>query len=366
MKIGRRSYLFRYGIAVVAVVLAFGISLVIPEIEPTPAILFLAGVSVSSWYGGVGPGLLATVLSTLFLDYFFLPPLYSVNLGPAVYVSLGVFLLVAVLLNSQQILRRRLEWMLRLQNRRKSEFMAVLAHELRNFLAPISSAMAVVRLRAKGDQSIEQSCMATEHQVRNMSRLIDDLLDVARINEGKLQLAIRPEDLGEIVLSAIEAVRPAIEAREHHLELSLPPAPLPLEVDRTRLEQVMVNLLLNAARYTPAGGRIWLTVEREAGELVVRVQDNGRGIEREVLPHVFALFAQAETGAQGGLGVGLSLVRGLVEMHGGRVAAFSAGPGCGSEFVVHLPAATLPASMHAAVAAGLTQQRAVTTSTRQH
>lgn len=351
MKINRRSYVFGYGIAVVAVAAAFGISLVLPEIEPTPAILFLAGVMVSSWYGGIGPGVLTTVLSTLLLDYFFLPPIHSVDLGLAVYVSLGVFLLVAVLINSQQLVRQRLEWMLRLQNRRKSEFMAVLAHELRNFLAPVATAMAVVRLRGKGDPRIEQTCMAAEQQVRNMSRLINDLLDVARINEGKLQLSIRPEDLGEIVLSTIGAVRPLIEAQGHRLEVSLPPAPLPLAVDRTRLEQVLVNLLMNSAKYTPAGGKIWLTVEREADELVMRVQDNGKGLEREVLPHVFALFAQAQTGSQGGLGIGLSLVRGIVEMHGGRVAAFSAGPGCGSEFVVHLPAASmLPASLQAALA----------------
>lgn len=366
MKIDRRSYLVGYGIAAIAVATAFGISRVIPEIEPTPAILFLASVSVSAWYGGIGPGLLATVLSTLLLDYFFLPPIHSVDLGPAVYVSLAVFLLVAVLINSQQIMRQRLEWILRLQNRRKSEFMAVLAHELRNFLSPVVSALAVVRLGVKGDPSIEQSCMAAEHQVRNMSRLINDLLDVARINEGKLQLSIRPEDLGEIVLSATAAVRPMIEARGHRLEVSLPPAPLPLDADRTRLEQVLVNLLMNAAKYTPDGGRIRLTVEHEADELVVRVQDNGKGIEREVLPHVFALFTQGQDASEAGLGIGLSLVRALVEMHGGSIAAFSAGSGCGSEFVVQLPAARLPASLPAAIAANLPRQRAVTTSTRQH
>ncbi|GEM_PF-5796527 len=337
----RRSRIFTYGVALASVAVAFAISFFIPDIEPTPAILFLAAVMVSSWYGGIGPGVAATVLSVLLLDYYFLPPIHSVDLGRAEHVSLGVFLLVAVLINSNHVVQQRLERVLRQQNRRKSDFMAVLAHELRNFLAPISSSIAVVKLRGRGDKTMEESCHAAERQVRNMSRLIDDLLDVARINEGKLRLDIGPEDLREIVLHAVEGVRSLMDARGHCLDVSLPSGPLPVEVDRTRVEQVLMNLLTNAAKYTDPGGRIALTMERSGAEVTLRVRDNGRGLERDMLPYIFDLFMQAETGSQGGLGIGLSLTRGLVQMHGGSITASSDGLGHGSEFVVRLPAAGL-------------------------
>lgn len=328
----------RYGVAVVAVAAAFALNFLIPELDQTPPVLFLAAVTVSAWFGGLGPSLFATVVSVVLLDFFFIPEIYVLDLGPAVYVSTAVFVLVALFITSVNAVRARLELVLRQQNQRKSEFMAVLAHELRNFLAPIAPAVAALQLRGAGDATTTQACATVQRQLRNMTRLIEDLLDIARINEGKVRLSLEPVDLGSVVAQAVEGVRPLMQERGHHLELTVPSGPLPLAADATRLEQVFVNLLTNAAKYTDPGGRIALLVERTDGALLVRVRDNGRGLAPEVVPHIFDLFMQAESGSRGGLGVGLNLVRGLVELHGGSVVAHSAGLGRGSEFVVRLPA----------------------------
>jgi signal transduction histidine kinase len=329
----------RYGIAVASVVVACEANAVIPELEGAGAVLFLAAVTVSAYYGGKGPGLLATGLSILVLDYFFVSEIRAVDFGPAVYVSLAVFLVVALAANALHAAQRRLQATLRLRNRRQGEFMAVLAHELRNFLSPMAPAAAVLKARAKGDDSTTRSCEIIERQLQNITRLVGDLLDAARVNEGKVSLALAPLDLRDVVRQAADAARPLIEARRHRLELSLPAAPLCLEGDPTRLQQVFVNLLTNAAKYTQPGGRISLAVERSGTDLVARVQDNGQGLSPQVLPHLFDLFTQAQVGSQGGLGIGLSLVRGLVELHGGSVTAASEGPGRGSQFVVRLPGA---------------------------
>jgi signal transduction histidine kinase len=170
---------------------------------------------------------------------------------------------------------------------------------------------------------------------------VDDLLDASRIRQGKIQLQKQAVELAGVVAGAVEMSRPLIVARKQALSVALPPAPVWLEADPTRLAQVVTNLLNNAAKYTEAGGHIWLTAERNANEAVLRVEDDGIGIAPEVLPRVFELFAQGERAlgrAQGGLGIGLSLVRRLVEMHGGTITAHSDGPGKGSAFVVRLPA----------------------------
>jgi two-component system CheB/CheR fusion protein len=255
-------------------------------------------------------------------------------------VALGAYVAVAVLINSLTEAQRRLNSTLRVQDRRKSEFMAILGHELRNFLTPMANAVEIVRLRGTGDEMLQQAYATIERQVGNMSRLINDLLDAARINQGKLHLCLEPLDLQSVVTQAVQAAMPLIEARGLHLQTAVPPGPLPLTGDRTRLEQVFINLLTNAVKYTDSGGQLRLAVERKDQGYVVRVQDNGKGIPPEVLPHVFALFVQAEAGSQSGLGIGLSLARELVEMHGGSVAAFSEGRGRGSEFVIRLPATT--------------------------
>lgn len=334
------SFVVRYSVAVGSVALALLVNLFLNRLEQIPSVVFLAAVLVSSWYGGLEGGLTATVLSTLALDFFFIPDLYSLDFGPATWVWLATYLGAAVLINWHHEVQRRLIDALGVQNQKKSEFMAVLAHELRNFLSPVSLTLAALKSRGAGDPAIEQACATAERQVRNMTRLINDLLDASRIAQGKVSLCLEPVDLGVVVAQAVAGVRPQIEARGHRLETSLPEGALPLEADPARLEQVFLNLLTNAAKYTDPGGRIWLTGECRDRQWVVRVRDNGKGLAPEFLPHVFDLFMQAEAGSQGGLGIGLSLVRGLVEMHGGSVAAFSAGLGHGSEFVVRLPAVT--------------------------
>ncbi|MFL6623594.1 MAG: ATP-binding protein [Sulfurifustis sp.] len=331
--------LLRYGLAVALPAVAICVNFFIPDLNDTPEVLFLAAVATVVWYSGLVPGLLATAVAVLALDYFFIPEYHTVDFGPATWIDLSVFVVVAVLISFLTEIQRRLNLVLQQQNRRKTEFMAVLGHELRNFLGPVSNAATVIRLRGTNDPAVEQASDVIDRQLLNMTRLIDDILDTARINQGKIELALAAVDARTIVARALESTRHLIESRCHRMETQLPPGPLPLYGDATRLEQVLINLLTNAAKYTEPGGRIWLSVERGEREIVIRVRDTGRGISAETLPHVFELFRQDKSGFDGGLGIGLSLVRGLVELHGGTVKAFSDGTGRGSEFIVRLPSA---------------------------
>jgi PAS domain S-box-containing protein len=236
---------------------------------------------------------------------------------------------------------KRSEEQLREANRRKDEFLAMLAHELRNPLSAINSAVQVAR-RTDVAESLEWSQEVIERQVTHLARLIDDLLDVSRITRGKIQLRKAVVDAVPILNSAVETVRPLIEDRKHELTVSFRAGPLHTKADPVRLEQVVVNLLTNAAKYTESGGRIWLTAERVGSEVVLQVEDNGIGIAPEKLPQMFELFAQGDRAlarSEGGLGIGLTLVKRLVEMHHGTIHASSEGPGKGSRFVVRLPAA---------------------------
>ncbi|HKV07728.1 MAG TPA: PAS domain-containing protein, partial [Thermoanaerobaculia bacterium] len=247
--------------------------------------------------------------------------------------------------NLEESLRQRTEE-LQEADRRKDDFLAVLAHELRNPLAPLFNTLELLSLKEGDPVVVSQAREVMERQVRQMARLVDDLLDVSRIIRGKIVLRREPVDLAEVVATAVDTSRPLIEARRHALTISLPERPVRLEADAARLAQVLANLLNNAAKYTEVGGRIDLTAERKNGVVVLRVRDNGSGISAEMLPHVFDLFAQAESTldrAQGGLGIGLTLARRLIEMHGGTVEAQSEGVGRGSEFVVYLPALVEPA-----------------------
>jgi len=219
----------------------------------------------------------------------------------------------------------------------------MLAHELRNPLAPIRNSLEVIRLRGTDPALVEQARAIAAHQVGHMARLIEDLLDVARITTGKIQLRTEPVDLAAAMTRAAEAAGPLIEARGHHFQMTPPPGPARVQGDPTRLEQVLTNLLNNAAKYTEPGGRITFTAALAPGVATLRVRDSGTGIAPEMLPRIFDLFAQDDRSlvrSQGGLGIGLTLVRSLVELHDGTVTADSAGPGLGSEFVVRLP--TLP------------------------
>ena len=236
--------------------------------------------------------------------------------------------------------RERLVEQLREQDQRKDNFLATLAHELRNPLAPIRNGLQIMKMAGDDRQAVDEARALMERQVTHMVRLIDDLMDVSRITRNKLELRRERVDLAVIVRNAVETIRPLIEASDHELSITVPARPIYLDADVTRLSQVFSNLLNNAAKYTEPGGNIALVVERQGGDVVVTVRDNGVGIPPEMLPDVFDMFTQVDRSparTQGGLGIGLSLVKTLVEMHGGSVEARSEEHLRGSEFVVSLP-----------------------------
>jgi PAS domain S-box-containing protein len=237
---------------------------------------------------------------------------------------------------------------LRETDRRKDEFLAMLGHELRNPLAPIRNALQILRAGHAADSDVGDLTAMMERQVAHMVRLVEDLLDVSRISRGKIELRREPVDLTDLAIRTLDALRPVFEERQHRLETDLPEGPLLLEADAARLEQVLTNLLTNAVKYTPPEGLIRLELRREGHEVVLAVSDNGIGIRPDMLPRIFDMFQQADRlpgRVAEGLGLGLTLVRTLTEMHDGRVTASSTGPGCGSEFVVRLP--LLPADLPA-------------------
>ncbi len=236
--------------------------------------------------------------------------------------------------------RKRAEEALREAGRRKDEFLAMLGHELRNPLAPLRNALSVLRLAGPGHPVVRKAGEVMDRQVGQMARLIDDLLDVTRIAQGKILLRRERCDLVALVRAAAEDYRGVLESAGLDLIVELPPAPLWVQGDPTRLAQVLGNLLHNAHKFTDPGGRVRVRLAAEAGAAVIAVDDTGIGIEPALLPHVFEPFVQADSPAargRGGLGLGLALVKRLVEMHGGEVRAASASPGLGSEFTVSLP-----------------------------
>jgi PAS domain S-box-containing protein len=240
---------------------------------------------------------------------------------------------------------KRVEEALREADRQKDEFLAMLAHELRNPLSAISSATHLIRARVAQGQNVDRPLEILERQTRNSARLLDDLLDVSRMTRGTVQLRREEVRLDAVITSAVESQRALVDSAGHHLAVALPDDPVFVEGDPTRIEQIVANLLNNAAKYTPRGGRIALSVEPRGDEVVLRVQDDGVGIPADLLPRVFDQFVQGEQSlarTKGGLGLGLTLVRRLVDMHGGSIEARSEGVGKGSEFVVRLPAKTRP------------------------
>jgi len=236
--------------------------------------------------------------------------------------------------------RKGAEDALREADRRKDEFIALLAHELRNPLAPIRNGLQVMRLGSTDPYAVSQARAMMERQLGHMVRLIDDLLDVSRIGRNKMELRRSHVTLADVVASAVETSRPLIDAGGHRLFVSIPPDPIVLDADLTRLAQVFGNLLSNSSKYTPHGGHIWLIAERQENEAVIDVRDDGIGIPKDSLVSIFNMFSQVDRSIErstGGLGIGLALVKGLVEMHGGSVTAECAGPGRGSTFTVRLP-----------------------------
>jgi signal transduction histidine kinase/ActR/RegA family two-component response regulator len=251
----------------------------------------------------------------------------------------GVTIDISTHKRAQQELQR-LAGELTEKNRMQSEFLFTLAHELRNPLAPIRTGLELMRIRSGAAAGSGEVQAMMRRQVDHMVHLVDDLLDMARLSEGKVELRRVPVLLREVVGDAVEISMPLVDAGRHRLDVRLPDAPLALHVDRHRIAQVLSNLVNNAAKYTPQDGRIEVEAWVAAGEVAIAVIDNGIGIGADMLPHVFDMYAQAQnihTMAQGGLGVGLNLVKRLVELHGGRVTAESGGAGQGSRFTVILP-----------------------------
>jgi len=221
------------------------------------------------------------------------------------------------------------------------EFLDLLGHELRNPLAAIRNALRVLEQQGKDAATREWFLGLMERQTQCIGRLVEDMQEISRIEHGKIQLRKQPLDLAQTVARAVETVRASFEGRGHQLEVALPPEPVALNADPARVEQVLTNLLNNAAKFMEPGGRIWLTAEVQEGDIVLRVRDSGIGIDPDMLPHIFDPFWQVERKfdhSQSGLGIGLALVRKLAELHGGSATAYSAGLGSGSEFVVCIPA----------------------------
>jgi PAS domain S-box-containing protein len=236
--------------------------------------------------------------------------------------------------------RKRLEEELKGADERKNHFLAMLAHELRNPLAPISNAVQIMRIEGPSGPNHDWSIDVIAEQIKQMTRIVDDLLDVSRISRGRVVLQREPVELTLVVDLAVQASRPQLDEYGHELRISLPQEPIVLDLDRARFAQVLSNLLNNSAKYTPEGGRISLAVEPSDSEVLIKIADNGIGIAPEILPKVFDLFVQADQSlsrSRGGLGIGLTVVRSLVEMHQGSVSAQSEGPGMGTEFRIRVP-----------------------------
>jgi signal transduction histidine kinase len=231
--------------------------------------------------------------------------------------------------------------------RAKDDFLAILGHELRNPLMPIAMAVRALQARAPADAEIARTCEVVERQVRYLTRLVDDLLDMARLTRRKLQLSIERVDLRDVVADAVEATRQRVEARQHRLTVRAPEAPVWVNGDPVRLAQIVVNLVTNAAKFTPPEGNVAVMLTREDQQAMLTVRDDGIGMSPETLPTIFDPFTQGEQvveHAERGLGIGLALVRGLVEAHGGAISVSSEGPGRGSEFVVRLPVRDAPST----------------------
>ena len=330
-----------------------------------PLIPFVISVVIAAWYGGLKPGLLATALSAVAADYLFIPTQHSLHLANATgAVALALFIVTGILISwtceslhrarrllekEQQTLRTSLAAQVQLQaalqasDRRKDEFLATLAHELRNPLAPIRNAVHILRTKAPFSKETQEAQAIIGRQVQQMTRLIEDLMDVARITQGLLALRRDRVNIADVIGNAVETSRPLVDACQHDLRVSLLDHSVYIEADALRLSQVISNLLNNAAKYTPVGGRIHLQAELIDQELSLTVTDNGLGIPELMLNRIFEPFTQLEHSAQrsqGGLGIGLALSKQLVRLHGGDLTAHSGGVGKGSTFTIRLPIGT--------------------------
>src|SRR5215813_9767202 len=342
----------RYFVAVAATAVVFTARYLLKSAlgDVAPLVMFTLSVTISAWYGGLGPGLLATALSLLLGDYFFIAESVAERIEEVIFLGIGASISILSqarltllakrqqLLASEQDARRAAED----ANRLKDEFLSTVSHELRTPLTAINGWALMLRA---GRLDAEQSARALEtivRSARSQNQLINDLLDVSRIISGKMRLDIVPLKLGSVIKAAVEVVLPAAEAKGIHLSMLLDPAAETLSGDSERLQQVVWNLLSNAIKFAPNGGRVAVRLERVNSHVEIAVADNGQGIKPEFLPYVFDRFRQEDGGTsrqQSGLGLGLAIVRHIVELHGGTVHAASEGLGKGATFTVTLPVA---------------------------
>jgi signal transduction histidine kinase/CheY-like chemotaxis protein len=326
-----------------------------------PYLTLYGAVAISVWFGGLGPAVLSMVLGYAVVNIKYVAPVGTLSINtPDDGISLALFALSAALVvvlgeamrrardryRASEIEVKRRALQLQRADRKKSEFLAVLSHELRNPLAPLRTGLALLDMQRGDLAGTAETRAMMERQVSQLARLIDDLLDVSRIDRGKLEMRQERLALEGVLKTAIDTARPNMAAKGHALRVTWPKAPLYVDGDPVRIAQVVSNLLNNAAKFTPAGGSIELTAGEVAGEALICVADNGIGIDPGQLEEVFDMFVQldASHAAAGGLGLGLTLARSIVERHGGRIEARSGGPGQGAEFIVRLPLAAAPAA----------------------
>jgi signal transduction histidine kinase len=339
-----------YGLAVAAIAVATGFELALwPWVAPSLSPLFTAAVVVTAMFGGLGPAILATFLSFIVSAFFLLPPSYSFDIGGDDLHRLIISAAVAVMVSSVAAAKRQAEEKAesaRLEaeraNRAKDDFLAMVSHELRNPLAPVAMASALIVSDQSLPGTVRENAAVIRRNVAMQTRLIDDLLDSCRIQSGKLELRRDSVNLRHVFADAAQMVRD--EASAKRIDLILPAAEdeLPAELlgDHTRLCQVFCNLLRNAVKFTPVGGRVTIRSQTQGGWVRTEVNDTGIGIAPELLPHLFVAFEQGGsrvTRRFGGLGLGLWIARGIVEGHGGSIAASSEGPHRGATFTVELP-----------------------------
>lgn len=327
-----------------------------------PLALVFGAVAVAVWVGGWRPALMVVVAGYLAGDWLFIEPREAFGLrsfadivavvvylvscgiviafGEAMHRARAGLLAGARSLQAQGRELQRLNDELRQADARKDDFVATLAHELRNHIAPMNNAVHIVRSRAGADPHLARGAAIAERQVAQMARLLEDLMDASRIRTGKVEIRRESIDLRDVLAEAVETSRPNIEAAGHELSVRVPDDPMHLRADPARLVQVFANLLNNATKYTDRGGHIDLAAVSRDREVEVCIADDGIGFSSELGARLFQPYQQSDglgARAQGGLGIGLALVRAIVELHGGQVAAHSDGPGRGSRFVVVLP-----------------------------
>jgi signal transduction histidine kinase len=337
----RSRGLIPYAIGLISVIIAWALRLVLDPVlgDHASFSFFFLAVSLTAWIGGIWPAVFTAILGCLLGNYYFTHPEGSLHIsGHEEVFTLLIFIIVSLIIGILSETSLRALQRAKLAEQAKDAFMATLAHELRSPLSVIQYANELHRL--SGSEQKRDQVDLIQRQVQHLDLMIQDLLDVSRVARGKIRLDRQQIDASSVVNGAVEKAKPLVASRRHTLAIHVAPEPMPLYGDPVRLAQALANLLTNAAKYTPDGGKIDVRVQPGGDSAVFTVRDNGIGIPQEILPRVFDLFMQADptsASSEAGLGIGLALVQKIVELHGGSVHASSAGKNRGSEFTVCLP-----------------------------